>query len=75
MKGWIYKIIQIRNDEIPWMNGMCYVGQHRNSPLKKRWDKHKNDAKNYDPAKKRVEANLQNSIKQCTILVELIILN
>lgn len=52
MKGWIYKIVQIKSDDIPYYEGMCYVGQHRNSPLKKRWQKHKNDAKKYDPTKK-----------------------
>ena len=52
MKGWIYKIVQIRNDDIPWFEGICYIGQHRNSPLKKRWQKHKNDARKYDPTKK-----------------------
>lgn len=52
MKGWIYKIVQIKSDDIPWMNGMCYVGQHRNSPLKNRWNSHKRSAKKYDPTKK-----------------------
>ena len=52
MKGWIYQIVQIKSDDIPYYEGMCYIGQHRNSPLKKRWQKHKNDAKKYDPTKK-----------------------
>ena len=52
MKGYIYKIVQIRSDDIPWMNGMCYIGQHRNSDLKIRWNRHKRDARKYDPTKK-----------------------
>ncbi len=52
MKGWIYKIVQIRSNDIPWMNGMCYIGQHRNSDLKIRWNRHKRDARKYDATKK-----------------------
>ena len=52
MKGWIYQIVQIKSDDIPYYEGMCYIGQHRNSPFKKRWQKNKNDAKKYDLTKK-----------------------
>ena len=52
MKGWIYKIVQIRNDDIPWFEGMSHLGQHRNSSVKKRWQRHKKEAKKYDSTKK-----------------------
>ena len=57
MKGWIYKIVQIKSDDIPYYEGMCYIGQHRNSPLKKRWQKRKNDAKKYDPTQRGRKQN------------------